>query len=477
MVKNNNSSQSVPHLAHGQRKTASQWSSSLGFVIAALAGALGLGSLWKFPYIAAENGGGLFILVYLLFIVLLGIPLMVAEMVIGRASQESPILAYAVLAKRDSQPQTEQRSARKWKLFGLFGVITGILILCYYGLVAGWPIWYITALFSQEFVLTDPSKSFKIFFLDLLADPVRQYLGHMVVMLLATTVVMRGVRGGIERVSELLMAILFLILLLLLCYSFTLPTFPQAFGYVFGLHSEKFTSRSILEAAGHAFFTLSLGMGAMITYGSYLKRSENLVTTAVTVSALDTIASLICCLIVYPVTSAGGIIQPDQGPGLVFINIPIAISSLPMHNVWFGLFMILLFIAGLASAVSLLEVAVSALIDGIGLPRVSASLIAGVLITVLGAPVALPWTASPFNALSQKFFALNLFGFLDRLTSNWLLTLGALLTCIFVGYFADLEQLKQELALGSRSYGCWLATIRYVIPGIILALLVNAILG
>jgi neurotransmitter:Na+ symporter, NSS family len=442
-----------------ERKLSSQWSNTLAFVIAALASALGLGSLWKFPYIAAENGGGVFVLVYLICIALLGIPVMIAEILIGRSAQSSPIKAFNALANRHK---------RVWSLIGVLGVLTGVVILSYYSVVAGWSLHYLGLSLVGAIPASSDPKVHKQLFDGLLGSPSTLLLWHSVVMLLTSLAVLRGVRDGFEKICEWLMAVLFVILTGMLIYSMTLPSFAASLSFVFGLHSDKFSSQSVLIALGHAFFTLSLGMGAMLTYGSYLGRSQNIVSTAVTVSVMDTIASLMACLVVYPVSFAAGLSDPGKEVGLVYINLPVAIQSLPLGRLWMAAFFVLLFVAGLASAISLLEVPVSAMIDSLGLSRAKATAIAAGIITVLGVPTALSNAPSLFNEGFISLFGRNWFDLVDYLASNWFLPIGGVGTCLFLALAVDKEWLRAEFTGGNPRkdlwFDCFYAVTVFVAP-------------
>jgi neurotransmitter:Na+ symporter, NSS family len=452
------------------RKASSQWSNTLAFVIAALASALGLGSLWKFPYIAAENGGGIFVVVYLICIALLGVPVMIAEILIGRSAQSSPVKAFSSLALKYN---------RAWSLIGLLGVVTGVLILSYYSVVAGWSLHYLSLSLTGGIPSSSDPAVHKQVFDKLLGTPGVLLLWHGVMMMLTAMAVLRGVRDGFEKICEWLMAILFIILTGMLIYSMTLPSFGTALGFVFGLHSDKFTSQSVLVALGHAFFTLSLGMGAMLTYGSYLGREQNIVSTAVTVSVMDTIASLMACLVVYPVSFAAGLADPGKEVGLVYINLPVAIQSLPFGRVWMSAFFILLFVAGLASAISLLEVPVSVMIDSWGMTRVRATTLAAGTITLLGVPTTLSNTASFFNNGFVDLFGLNWFDLVDYLAANWLLPIGGIGTCLFLTFAVNKSWLMNEFTGGNPKkviwFQCFYALTAYVAPALTVLVFLDAI--
>jgi NSS family neurotransmitter:Na+ symporter len=447
-----------------QRSSSSLWGSKLDFIVAALASALGLGSLWRFPYIAAKHGGGLFIVVYLLCIVLVGVTGIIAEVVLGRAAGRSPVRAFGHLASSHGD---------RWRWLGGLGVVAGVIILSYYSVVCGWALHYCFMAVRGTLPVTKDPLIYEGLFNGLVQTPGVLLFWHVIVMLITALVVVRGVKGGIQRCSEWLMGLLAVILVVLCVYSMTLPTFGDAMGLVFGLHSKDFTIDAVLEALGHAFFTLSLGMGAMMTYGSYLKRDEDIVSSSILVAVADTAASLVACLIVYPVATAGGILDPDQGPGLIFMNLPVAVQALPFGRVWIGFVFLLFFVAGLASAFSLLEVPVSMLIDSFGCTRRVATAIAGFVITILGIPTALSWSGGFFGT---AFFGGSWFDLVDNISSNWLLALGSLGICLFVAFGVDQQIVKDEFVRGSR-YGWLYHPWRFVITRLAPILIVVILAG
>lgn len=463
-------------------KARSQWRSRLGFILAAAGSAVGLGNVWKFPYITGENGGGWFVLIYLICIACVGLPIMIAEIFIGRAAQSSPVGAFRSLSRPGSA----------WIGVGWLGVAAAFVILSYYSVVAGWAMHYTWLALSGTFAGLAPGQVTTLF---TSGDPNAPGLfehgplnlvWHVIFMGLTIAIVIGGIRRGVERWARILMPTLFLILLLLLGNAVTTTGFAPALDFVFGPHSEKLTAAGVLEALGHAFFTLSLGMGAMITYGSYLRHDDDLVTTSVTVGVLDTLIALVACMVLFPIIFSYGM-EPSAGPGLVFVSLPIAFAQMPGGSIWATIFFVLLTFAALTSAISLLEVAVSYFIDERGWQRTRATLICGGSILVLGIPSALSGGTELFGArfsaatglLGIKGGAgLNWFDFFDYLASNWMLPLGGLGIALFVAWRVGGEAREQAFRSGTRYgqlYWGWIRLLRYLVPVAVVLVFLNAI--
>jgi neurotransmitter:Na+ symporter, NSS family len=341
-----------------------QWGSKVGFVLAAAGSAVGLGNMWKFPYITGENGGGAFVVVYLVCIAVIGLPIMVGEVVLGKMTQKSPVGAFAELS-RPSSP---------WTAVGWLGVATGFVILSFYSVVAGWAMHYVYLSITGAFTDVPPAQIGQVAerFGDLQGSWETNLFWHAVFMALTIGIVLAGIRKGVEAAARVLMPTLFGLLVLLVIYASQMPGFDRAFDFVFGLHTERLTGAGVLEALGHSFFTLSVGMGAMLTYGSYMKRDDDVVGTSVTISLLDTAVALLACLALFPITFTFGI-EAGGGPGLVFQSMPTAFAQMPGGQIWSTLFFVLLTFAAVTSAISLLEVVASYLIDERGMKRMPRS--------------------------------------------------------------------------------------------------------
>ncbi|MEM7760384.1 MAG: sodium-dependent transporter [Cyanobacteria bacterium P01_A01_bin.40] len=450
------------------RKSSNHWQSSLGFIAAAAGSAVGLGNIWKFPYIAGENGGGTFVLFYLLCITILGIPIMIAEVMLGRTTQSSPFRAFQRLSQSNSG----------WQYVGLLGIFAGVLILSYYSIVAGWGLHYLFLSLFGGFPQDNNPQAYTDLF-DSLVQSVRLNIWwHSVFMALTTCIVLQGIRGGIERFANWGMLALFGLLGVLAIYASTLPGFLPAVQFLFAFN-HNFTWTSALEALGHAFFSLSLGIGVMITYGSYLQIHDDIVGTSMAIAIADTIVAIGACLIMFPIAFSVGL-EPTAGPGLIFINIPIALLQLPLGRIGLIVFFGLLLLAALTSAISLLEMAVAFLIDSCGWTRKIATATMAGLIYLLGIPAALSGGEGFFGTKLEQMIGMTWFDAADYLVSNWLLTLGSIGISLFIGWQLDsqqrLNQFKDNSRLGSRSwlYTFWFLIIRWFAPFfIVLIMLYN----
>ena len=336
----------------------------------------GLGNIWKFPYVTGENGGGIFVLVYLACVLLVGLPIMIAEILVGRTTQSSPVGAFKSLAGTRSP----------WVGMGWLGVVSAFILLSFYSVVAGWSLHYTWLSISGQLAGLGPDNVAPVFG-NLHASVGANLFWHLIFMGLTIAVVFGGVSKGVERWSRILMPALLIMMLVLLGNSLTLDGFGKAVQFLFGFHQDKFTAAGALEALGHAFFSLSLGMGAMLTYGSYLRRRDDIVGASVTISALDTCIALVASLMLFPIIFSYGM-EPAAGPGLVFISVPIALSQMPGTTFLATVFFALLVFAALTSAISMLEVATSYLIDQRGWQRRWAAVAAGLTTALVGAAVS-----------------------------------------------------------------------------------------
>jgi len=443
------------------------WRSRFGFILAAAGSAVGLGNLWKFPYVTGTNGGGAFVLVYLLCIVLVGLPIMLAEVTLGRMAQTGPVGAF------------RRHGGGGFTLFGGMGVLCAVVILSYYSVVAGWSLHYIW-LAAQGTFATGDKEAIVAHFGALISDPVTSTFWHVVFMAVTIAIVYGGVRRGVERAARWLMPTLFVLMLVMVVYATTLEGFGRALDFVFAFRTDKLTPEGVLEALGHSFFTLSLGMGAMLTYGSYLSKQDDVVSASVAIGVLDTLVALMACLVLFPITFTHGM-EPSAGPGLVFVSMPVAFSQLPGPTFWALLFFVLLFFAALSSAISLLEVATAYLIDERGWERPRATLVCGLSIMLLGIPSALANGTALFGAHTERLVGKNWLDAFDYVASNWLLPLGGLGIALVMAYRVGDEARRTELALGSRIgklggfYLTWLRLLRYLVPVCIVLVMLHAI--
>lgn len=436
-----------------------RFSSKLGFVLAAAGSAVGLGNVWKFPYIAGENGGGLFVLIYLGCVLVVGLPVMIAEVLIGRRAQRSPAGAFQFVAGEQTA----------WRLVGWMGVVAGFVILSYYSVVAGWTLNYAFMGINRFFVGKDAEQIATAFGTLYGAGDINVFW-HLVFMITTVGIVIGGVQRGIEAWSRVLMPALLVMMAALVVHAMFQPGFGRALSFLFAPHSDKLTAAGILEALGHSFFTLSLGMGAMLTYGSYLSKERDLVASSALVSVLDTVVALMACLVLFPVIFSIGL-EPSAGPGLVFKSMPLALTQMRGGVVLIIVFFALLFFAALTSAISLLEVVASTVIDQLGWPRRRAVLLCGAAVFLFGLPSALSGSGAVFGKWSA-LFGKNFFDSMDYLASNWLLPLGGLFMALFVGWAMPDRARREEFQRGSkfgRFYGVWLFSLRFVVPIAVLA--------
>ncbi|MBU8870851.1 MAG: sodium-dependent transporter [Gemmatimonadales bacterium] len=454
-----------------------QWSGKLGFILAATGSAIGLGNLWKFPYITYENNGGAFVLVYIAAILVVGIPIMMAEVLLGRKTQLSPVGAFQNLGKNKAGGQA-------WTAVGFLGVLAGFTILSYYSVVAGWTIHYAWLALTGRLVelSSDPQALQTYFGSEFLASGSSQVFYHVLFMGLTTAAVFFGVKRGIERVARILMPFLFLILVVLVIYSSTTEGFGEALTFLFRPDFGSLTTASVLEALGHAFFTLSLGMGAMLTYGSYMGRDISIPRAAVQISALDTLIALMACVIMFSIINSADI-DVSKSSTILFTTIPTVFAKLPAASLFNAMFYILIGFAALTSTISLLEVVSSYAIDNLGWARHRATLTMGGAITIFGTLNALSLGASSrlssINLIGRESTA-GLFGTMDYLASNWYLPVGGLLIALFAGWIMNPRETRQELETGHgplASFGIWHFLIRFVSPLAVGAIIVSVILG
>ncbi|QKT02603.1 sodium-dependent transporter [Ectothiorhodospiraceae bacterium 2226] len=429
-----------------------QWSSRWAFILAATGSAVGLGNIWKFPYIAGENGGGAFVLVYLLCIVAIGVPTMMAEILLGRRGRQSPINTMQSLA-------AEAGRSPRWRALGWLGVLAGVLILSYYSVVAGWALAYIFRAGTGAFTGIDSAQAAALFE-SLTGDPQLLIAWHTTFMALTILIVSRGVRSGLESAVKVLMPVMLVLLLVLVGYALNSGAFQQGIRFMFSPNFAELTATGVLVAMGHAFFTLSLGMGAIMVYGSYLSRRASIARTTFTIAALDTLVAVLAGMAIFPIVFASGL-QPGEGPGLVFLTLPISFGQMPWGAFFGTLFFILLAFAAWTSAISLLEPAVAWLVETVGWKRSTAALATGTLCWFVGLG-----TVFSFNVWSEPLIGeRNLFGIIDFVTSNIMLPLGGLLIAVFAGWVLGRDASRDELALGDgRGYRAWRFFVRYVTP-------------
>jgi neurotransmitter:Na+ symporter, NSS family len=427
--------------------------SRLGFVFAAAGSAIGLGNIWRFPYTAGENGGGAFVLVYLVCIAVVGVPVLLAELAMGRASQRNPVGAFRALVP-----------SRLWPLVGGLGVLTGFGILAFYSVVAGWTLGYLYRAFTGEFTGGLSPEASERAFADLIADPTRVLVMTTAFLLLTVLVVRGGVHRGIERVTKVLMPLFFVLLVFLAGRAVTLPGADAGIAFLLSADFTKLRPLVLLEALGQALFSLSLGMGAMITYGSYLPRHENMPSAGITVALFDTFIALLAGFMIFPALFATGV-DPQAGAGLVFVVMPTIFDQLPGGLFFAILFYTLLTIAALTSTISLLEVVVAYFVDEKGWKRERAVWAVGLGALLLALPSALSFGAVP--ALGALVGDKGFFDLQDIVFGSFSLAIGAFLISVFVGWkwhpgraLAEIQHANHPLPFAAA----WVVLIRYVCP-------------
>ncbi len=438
------------------------WGSRLGFILAATGSAVGLGNIWKFPYTAGDNGGGTFLIVYLAIVLTIGVSVMLAEFAIGRAAERSPVGAFTKL------------KGGGWPLVGFMGVIASVAILSFYSVVGGWTLAYIVKSAGSLLATSDPDALGALFG-GFISSPVEPIIYHAVFMSLTIGVVLAGVHKGIERTCEVLLPLLFLILIVLAVRSVTLPGAMEGVAFYLVPDFSKINSTLMNGALGQAFFSLSLGMGAMLTYGSYLSRKENLPQAAIWVTLADMSVALIAGLVILPAVFAFGF-DPSEGPGLVFVTLPAVFGQMPAGIIFALLFFTLLTIAALTSSVSLLEVAISYLIDEKKMKRAPAAIGAGILVFFIGIACSLslgPW--SEYTVAGK-----NIFDLMDYTTSNVMLPLGGIAVSIFVGWIILPRAIQEATSEGKHPFTwmkIWIFICRFLAPLAIAQILLHVNLG
>jgi NSS family neurotransmitter:Na+ symporter len=436
----------------------SHWANRWTFILATAGSAIGLGNIWKFPYMTGVNGGSAFVLVFLACIALVGIPLMMCEIMLGRRAQRNPVDGMQALA-------AEANASGAWKWLGIMGLIAGLLILGFYSVIAGWVLDYMVRAASGMFQGMD-GKLAKEHFDAFLATPLELIFWHTLFIVMTMGVVARGVNAGLEQANKILMPALFAILLVLLGYSMAVGNFAESARFMFTPDFSKVSPGAVLSALGHAFFSLSLGMGAVMVYGSYLQPHISIARTTMYVAIADTAVGLLVGLAIFSLVFANGL-EPAAGPGLIFQTLPIAFGSMPAGSLMGTLFFVLVAFAAWTSSISLVEPAISWIIENSSISRKRAAWMIAIFSWLLGIAVVLS-----FNEWKEVklLFGLNIFDTLDKLTTNIMLPLGGLLMAIFAGWVMQTHHVREELGIAVRPYVLWRFTIRFVSPLAIIAI-------
>ena len=444
-------------------KERGNFGSKLGIVLATAGSAVGLGNVWRFPYMAGENGGAAFILIYIACILVLGVPGMVSEFIVGRHGQANAAKAYDLLS-----------NGKPWKQVGYLGILTGTIILGFYAVVAGWCLQYLFASVAGQ--LSGDAAYVKDYFVTFSSDPVKPVLWGVGFILLTHIVIVRGVRRGIERASKWLMPILLLLLVVIVVASCMLPGAMEGVRFLFQPDFSKLSNKVLLEALGQAFFSLSLGTACLCTYASYFSQQTNLLRSAGQIALLDTIIAILAGLMIFPAAASVGV-SPDSGPSLIFITLPNvfqqAFAAVPVVGYVISLmFYALLVFAALTSTISMHEIGTAFFTEEFSLPRPKSAWIVTVVTSVICFLCALSVGANP----EIKLLGHSLMDFCDQLTANIMLPLGGMLTCLFVGWFVPKQMVRSEFTndgtLAATFFGIYLFAVRYVCPiGIMLVFL------
>jgi NSS family neurotransmitter:Na+ symporter len=438
------------------------FTSKAGVIAAAAGSAIGLGNIWRFPYVAGENGGGAFLIVYIAFIFLIGMPVMLSELIIGRRAQRNPYGAFKLL--KPGQP---------WYLVGLMGIGAAFMILAFYSTIAGWTLEYLYQSIIDGFSGKSTEELHAGF------DHFQQsgwmpVIWQIIFMFFTSAIVWMGVKNGIEKYSKILMPVLLLIIIIISVRSVTLPGAMAGIEFLFKPDFSKINGQVILEALGQAFFSMSIGMGTLITYGSYISKKDNLSSTAFAVSGADTLIAVLAGVAIFPAVFAFGI-DPGAGEGLVFITLPNIFQQMAGGYFWALLFFILLSVAALTSTISVLEVVVAYFSEELNIPRKRATAVAAALITILGILCTL--SMGPYKNL--KLWSGSLFGDLEYLSANVLLPLSGLLIVTFVAWFMGRNNLGAELSnegkLRVRFFGVFLFIVRFLAPVAIALVFMNGV--
>ncbi|MDY0235197.1 MAG: sodium-dependent transporter [Gudongella sp.] len=431
-----------------EKKQRENWGSRIGFIMAAAGSAVGLGNIWRFPYLAGENGGSAFIIIYLVFALVIGLSVMIAEFAVGRRTQLSAVGAYK---KVDS----------RFTFAGVLGVLSAFFIMGFYPVVGGWAMAYIvksfTGLLSNAATIGDAFGAF-------IGSPIQPVAWMLLFLFINISIVAKGISGGIEKAGKVLMPTLFALLILIAIRSVTLPGASAGLDFLFKPDFSKVTGQTYLAALGQAFFSLSLGMGCMMTYGSYLNKSENLPSNALIVTLMDTGIAILAGIAIFPALFAFGL-EPTVGAGLVFVVVPQIFAAMGgIGSLFSAVFFVALFVAALTSSVSLLEVVVAYLIDSRGWERKKSVYTTGGIMVVTGILSSL----SMGLMSGFKILGVGVFDFFDILTDKIFLAIGGMILAIVVGWFMKKEDLQDELTNGGTIkfglFNAWYNVVKYIIP-------------
>lgn len=438
------------------------WLGRWGFVLAATGSSVGLGNIWKFPYMTGEYGGGAFVLVYLLCIAAIGVPVMMTEIALGRRGRGSPIDAIRRVAR-------ESGRSGLWSGLGWMAMLCGFMILSFYVVVAGWAVSYLWKALSGG-LDADSVEGMAAIFSANNANPWNLGFWSTLVTLATMAIVGLGVQKGIERSVRWMMPGLVIMLIVMIIYAIFSGSFGAGVQFLFAFDPGKLTGAAVLAAMGHAFFTLSLASGAILTYGAYLPAGQSIGRTTLIVAVCDTLVALMAGLAIFPVIFANGM-DPASGPGLIFMSLPLAFQQMPLGGVIEAIFFLMLTVAALTSAISMIEATVAWLNESRGLSRRQAAWGVGIVLWIVSTLAMLSFNVGADWKLAGRHF----FDWLDLLTSRFLMPLGGLGTALLAGFVLRRESLEEELGLPSAIYALWRFAIRYVCPLAIVVVFLDAL--
>ena len=442
-----------------------QWSSHTGFILAAIGGAVGLGNIWKFPYIAGSSGGGAFVIVYLFVVALVAVPILMAELMLGRSGRQSPPTAMLINAEKENR-------SRWWSGVGWIGAAAGFLILSFYSVVGGWVLDYVFVSVTGGFSGIEPAGA-QARFGSVLSNPLRMMLSFTLFLGITGIIISAGLRNGIERATGILMPALFLMLLVLIAYSAVKGDMAAGFSFLFTVDFGKINPGIMLSAVGHAFFSVGVSMGLMMAYGAYLPQDVSIPKTAVVIAGADTLVAIMAGLVIFPLVFANGL-APGEGPGLIFVTLPIAFGNMPAGSLFGAVFFLLLLFAAITSSIAIMEPAVAWVEEQRSLNRKTSAAIITSCIWLLGIGSVLSFNIwAEVKPVAGK----TIFDLVDYLTANLMMPIGGMLIAIFAGWYMRRSTLADELQISSSwLFQTWRFLIRTVVPLAIAGILVTNLL-
>ncbi|MGX9932850.1 sodium-dependent transporter [Virgibacillus salarius] len=442
-------------------KKKDQWSTKLGFILSSAGAAIGLGAIWKFPYMTGMNGGGAFFLLFIAFTIIIGLPILIAEFIIGRGTQKEAVSAYQKLAPKSG-----------WSFIGHWGVIGAFLLLSFYSVVGGWVLIY-SAISIPGMIISD-SANYGELFATITGNPLITIIGHLLFILINIIVISFGIKDGIEKTSKILMPLLFIFFIVLVIRSVTFEGAIEGLRFFLQPDFSKLNAENVLYALGQSFFSLAVGISVMVTYSSYLNKDVSLPMSAGSVSIMNIFVSLLAGLAIFPVVFAFGL-EPTEGPGLLFIVLPEAFAQMPFGELFLSLFLLLFLFAVLTSSFSMLEIITSAFSEKKQRSRKKTAIVSGMLVFIAGIPAAL----SSSSLADFKIFGLTIFDASDFLVSNIMLPGGCLFIALFIGFRMDKSLIKQEFTsannLSDGIYHVWFQLMRWLVPVTIIIVFLGSI--